>query len=171
MHQLTHTIYTHTRDMGKKSNKTHLLHICRIRSLDRRIELLPAMTIHHADVAQPRSGPADLLGAVGAAVAGGAGHEEAVDEVADGFLASDAGEGGEDDGDVEFDAAEDVGFDDGAGDVGGVGLEDEEDAGEADDCDAGSDPPGQYMVTVCSKIVVGRSVDIGSRTYIAPMNS
>jgi len=101
------------------------------------------MTIHHADVAQPRSGAADLLGAVGAAVAGGAGHEEAVDEVADNFFTNNTGEGGEDDGDVELDAAEDVGFDDGAGDVGGVGFEDEEDAGEADDCDA-----GRYAVSI-----------------------
>ncbi len=116
------------------------------------------MTIHHADLTQPRSGPADLLGAVGATVAGGAGHEEAVDEVGDGFLAGDTREGGEDDGDVELDAAEDVGFDDGAGDVGGVGFEDEEDAGEADDCDAGSNPPGQCIVTVCSKIFMGRWV-------------
>lgn len=82
-------------------------------------------------------GAADLVGAVGAAVAGGAGHEEAVDEVGDGFLAGDAGQGGEDDGDVELDAAEDVGLDDGGGDVGGVGFEDEEDTDEADDCDAG----------------------------------
>jgi len=95
------------------------------------------MAIHHADIAQAGARAADFLGAVGAAVAGGAGHEEAVDEVADGFLAGDAGEGGEDDGDVELDAAEDVGFDDGAGDVGGVGFEDEEDTGEADDCNAG----------------------------------
>lgn len=133
-----YTIYTsYKKQEGHgKSNKTHLLHIGRIRGLDGRIELLPAVAIHHADVAQPGVRAADFLGAVGADVHGGAGHEEAVDEVADGFFACDAGEGGEDDGDVELDAAEDVGLDDGASDVGGVGFEDEEDAGEADDCDA-----------------------------------
>lgn len=91
------------------------------------------MAARQADIARARA----AAGLVGGAVAGAAGHEEAVDEVGDGFLAGDAAEGGEDDGDVELDAAEDVGFHDGEGDVVGVGFEDEEDAGEGDDCDAG----------------------------------
>ncbi|KAL8727501.1 MAG: hypothetical protein Q9166_006025, partial [cf. Caloplaca sp. 2 TL-2023] len=57
-------------------------------------------------------------------------------EIADGFSACDAGDGGEDDGHVELDAAEDIGADDGAGDIVGVDFEYEEDADEADNGDA-----------------------------------
>lgn len=57
-------------------------------------------------------------------------------EIGNGLTSRDARERSEDDGHVEFDAGEDVGADDGSRDVGGVDLEDEEDAGEGDDGDA-----------------------------------
>lgn len=92
------------------------------------MELLPAIrpipqlnpaanpTAHPSRIAVP--GTASVL--VHTAVAGGLGHDEAMHEVGDGFSTGDAGDGGKDDGHVEFDAAEDVGADDGGGDVCGV---------------------------------------------------
>lgn len=60
-----------------------------------------------------------------------------MNEIRDGLTARYTRKRSENNSHIKFDAGEDVGADDGARDVGGDDLEDEEDAGEGDDGDAG----------------------------------